>query len=383
MIQSSSGDGFLLEFLDDMYLKDFIAKGGSKIKFVTGRPGSGKTYFQNKLSEAAKQDGYVVVSLSAKQVWLNDFKEVYLAVLSKLNFDSLIQDCAKELIRKLDYDPDSIPEGQRFIDYLASHDEANILTKRALREELSRQFLQNPLLDNNFASICAQLTADILGHPTMEDGDKDILYRWLNADKTVKLTELRMLGLAPVRITKFNARHMLRSLAEMIRIGGNAGLIVLVDDLDILQDNSGLEELHYTKMKRDDTYESIRQLIDDIDTMRSLMFVFAFDRALMDNEREGLKSYQALWMRIQNEVYAERMNRFSDILDLDRLANQVYDSDYILEMSLRFAEEAERTSRNAMILDDEAIRQIIEKAKFGSTGLPELIRKATLEGESK
>lgn len=57
------------------------------------------------------------------------------------------------------------------------------------------------------------------------------------------------------------------------------------------------------------------------------MFVYAFDRGLMDDENAGLKSYQALWMRIQNEIVGERFNRFTDMVDLDRLDAGLVDRD--------------------------------------------------------
>ena len=371
---------FLLDFIRDMYLKDFIAKGGSKIKFVTGRQGSGKTYFLNELQKDAETAGYITVRFSARDIWLHSFLDIYLAILSQCDMPDRIRECADEVIRRMEYNPGEIPEGETFTEYI-NKQASSLFSKRALREELTSMFLKNPILDNNFAAVCAQLCGDVLGHPMMEEGEKELLYAWLNADKSMKLTIIRALGLAPFRITKTNARHMLRSLSEVIRLSGHAGLLVLVDDLDILQDKSGTEEIHYASVRRNDAYESIRQLIDDIDTMHNLMFVFAFDRKLMDNEKTGLKSYQALWMRIQNEVGTERINRFADILDLDRLAIQVYDSDYILEMSLEFADEAEKNSRNADILDEEKISDLLEQARFGSVGLPQLIKEATLKGE--
>ena len=126
---------------------------------------------------------------------------------------------------------------------------------------------------------------------------------------------------------------MLRSLAEIIRMGGSSGLFIAIDNLEILISRSSLEPIHYTKMKREDTYESIRQLIDDIDSMKNIMFVYAFDRELIDNENTGLKSYQALWMRIQNEIVGERFNRFSDMVDMDRFAAQEYTPDIIVSIS--------------------------------------------------
>ena len=53
---------------------------------------------------------------------------------------------------------------------------------------------------------------------------------------------------------------MLRSLAEVVRMGGFSGLFIAVDNMEILVSRSSLELVHYTKMKREDTYESIRQL---------------------------------------------------------------------------------------------------------------------------
>ena len=111
---------------------------------------------------------------------------------------------------------------------------------------------------------------------------------------------------------------MLRSLVEIIKVSGRPGIVVAIDDMDILVNSSSLEEIRYTKLKREDTYESIRELIDEIDTLKNIMFLFSFDKILIDDESSGLKSYQALWMRIQNEVSSERLNKFTDILDLDR-----------------------------------------------------------------
>ena len=190
-------------------------------------------------------------------------------------------------------------------------------------------------------------------------------------------TPLRALGFYPMRITKYNARHMLRSLAEIIRMGGYSGLFVAIDDLEILISRSSLEPVHYTKMKREDTYESIRQLIDDIDSMKHIMFAYAFDRELIENENTGLKSYQALWMRIQNEILGERFNRFTDMADLDRLAAQEYTEDVMVAMSESLA--SLRNQSPAHPIDREAAKRLLEQARTGAVGIPQLIRIAMQE----
>ena len=251
------------------------------------------------------------------------------------------------------------------------------LTKREIRTQLRQFFLENPMMDNNFALACSMLAGSILGYPILEEQNQELLLGWLEGDRSIKLSQLRALEFYPSRITKYNARHMLRSLAELIRMGGYSGLFISVDNLEILISRSSLEPVHYTKMKREDTYESIRQLIDDIDSMRNIMFVYAFDRDLIDNENAGLKSYQALWMRIQNEIVGERFNRFTDMVDLDRLASQEYSPEVIVSISESLAQV--QKSRPALSLNIETAKEIAEKARTGAIGVPQLIRIAMQE----
>ena len=281
------------------------------------------------------------------------------------------------LIADMGFDSRDIPAGMRFIDYLSQNGMGDALTKREIRAQLKQIFLDNPLLDNNFALACSMLTGGILGYPVLEAKNRDMLLAWLEGDRMIKLSQLRALGFFPNRITKFNARHMLRSLAEIVRLGGDSGIFVTIDDLEMLISRSSLEAVHYTKMKREDTYESIRQLIDDIDSMKNIMFAYAFDRELMDNENAGLKSYQALWMRIQNEIVGERFNRFADMVDLDLLALQEYTPEVIVSMSESLAHVQKNTP--ASPLDLETAKEICAQARTGAMGIPKLIQNAMKE----
>jgi hypothetical protein len=125
------------------------------------------------------------------------------------------------------------------------------------------------------------ITGGLLGYPALEPASLDLLIGWLQSEKGIRIPQLRKLGLSPARITKYNARHMLRSLVQVLRIAGYTGLAIGVDDLEILTSVSSLEEIRYTKMRREDAYESIRELIDEIDTLSQIMFVFAFDKDLL------------------------------------------------------------------------------------------------------
>lgn len=375
--QLTCGVSFLTDFWQEKYLQEYIRNGGSKIKFITGRQGSGKTHFLRLMTAIAKEENYKTVQFSAKDIWLHDFKDIYVEILQQCDIMGCLEAVSHQLIEQLGFHFQDIPEEMRFIDYLSQNDSSDAITKREIRSQLRKIFLDNPLMDNNFALACSMLTGSILGYPVLEEQNKELLLAWLEGDRSIKLSQLRALDFYPSRITKYNARHMLRSLAELVHMGGFSGLFVTIDDVEILTSRSSLEAVHYTKVKREDTYESIRQLIDDIDSMKNIMFVYAFDRELLDNENAGVKSYQALWMRIQNEIVGERFNRFADMIDLDQLATQEYTPDVIVAMSESIA--SVQNSSLISPLDMETAQQLVERARMGAVGVPQLIQ-MTMQG---
>ncbi len=365
------GIRFLTEFWEEKYLREYIRDGGSKIKFITGRPGSGKTHLLQLMAAAARRENYKTVLFSAKNIWMHDFREIYIEIFRQCNILECLEAVSRHVIQEMGFDFRDIPQGMRFIDYLSKNGSGDALTRREIREQLRHLFLDSPLLDNNFALACGMLTGSILGYPLLEEQNRELLLAWLEGDRSIKLSQLRAMDFYPARITKYNARHMLRSLAEVVRMGGYSGLFIAVDDLDILTSRSSLEQIHYTKMKREDTYESIRQLIDDIDSMRNILFAYSFDRELLDDENAGLKSYQALWMRIQNEILGEHFNRFADMVDLDRLAVQEYTPEVIVSISKSIA--MLQKSSPALPLDKKAAEELLSRSRTGAVGVPQLI----------
>lgn len=381
--QVTVGLDSLVDFWDKNYLETYLPAGGSKIKFVTGNFGSGKTHFLRLIQARAEARGFLTVSFSAKKVWLHDFREVYLEILRQCNLEQVLSVCAQQVVREMNADPADIPAGGNFMDLLSERGEADAFTKNALRSTLREMFTRNPLLDNTFALCCSLLVGGILGHPVLESTSRKLILAYMNGDKTVKTAQLRSIGLNPAPVTRYNARHLLRSLCEVVKQAGYAGLLVTVDDMEMLMNRSTGDPIRYSKLRREDAYESIRQLIDDIDSMRYIGFLFCFDRDLMDNESLGIKSYGALWMRIQNEVVSTRFNRFADIIDLDRYGEEMYSPEILVEMSKKLSEVLSQTDEAVYPLSLAEARELAGRAEFGRMGLPYLVNRATLEGGRK
>lgn len=374
----SVGIDYITDFWVDEYLDKYISLGGSKIKFITGGAGSGKTHCLRLFLADAEQRGYKTALISADEVWISDFKEIYAAVLAAVDLPGCLERCAMWIVGEMGYGAGDIPEGSTFADYLSSLGRFDPLTRRELRERIVEYFLKNPRIDNNFALACSIITGDMLGYPTLDASGREILSDWLAGVKGVRMAAVRKLGLSPVKITKYNARHMLRSLVEIVRSAGYAGLVVGADKLDELLCAPESARLRYTKLRREDAYESIRELIDDIDTQSHTMFIFAFDRALIDDESAGLKSYQALWMRIQNEIDGALFNRFADIVDLDGLARQTYAPGTLVEMSRRLAAFMREQGVPAEDIDLSLAEELREQSSVSPLSLPRRVNRLTL-----
>ena len=72
------------------------------------------------------------------------------------------------------------------MDYLSQNDLGDAITRREIRLQLKSMFLENPLIDNNFALACSLLTGGILGHPFLEDQNRQMLLSWLEGGQKLK-----------------------------------------------------------------------------------------------------------------------------------------------------------------------------------------------------
>ncbi|MDR1137509.1 MAG: hypothetical protein LBK91_04220, partial [Synergistaceae bacterium] len=190
----SVGADFITDFWLEQYLDAYISLGGSKIKFLTGSPGSGKSHCLGLFLAEAADRRYRTVALSARSSWIHDFKEIYARALASVDFQLCLKRCADNAIVEMGYRPEDIPDGMSFADYLASRDLFDPVTRRELRSQLNAMFFKNQRIDKNFA-ICAGLRpGGILGHPALDPAAQEVLMSWLSGTKGAQLAPLRKLG---------------------------------------------------------------------------------------------------------------------------------------------------------------------------------------------
>lgn len=113
------GIEFLTDFWREKYLQEYIRNGGSKIKFITGRSGSGKTHFLRLMSVIAQKENYKTVRFSARDIWMHDFREIYVEIFHQCDILRCLEGVSRNLIQEMGFNAGEIPEGMKFIDYLS------------------------------------------------------------------------------------------------------------------------------------------------------------------------------------------------------------------------------------------------------------------------
>lgn len=319
----------ICSFWQSCYLEDYIAAGGSKVKFLTGRPGSGKTHTLLLLVEAARRLGYFTVSFDARQVRLNQFNSVYQAVLDSADMDELVAAYCSGVVERLGYQPEQLPAGQDFLSWAVAQGRTPEMLKREIQEKLDT-FYHDRKVNHNFAMAFIQLCADHLGARPLDPEQKVSLIEWLKG-RAIPARDLRRLQIY-TRIDKFNARHMLSSFLYLARQCGRKGICVTVDNLEALLERGPTGRALYGRAARNEVYESLRQLLDDFAGFTGAFFVFSCSTELVHDEKGGFKSYEALWMRIQNEVSGTRPNKFADLFNQDALVKELFTTDACLEL---------------------------------------------------
>jgi Cdc6-like AAA superfamily ATPase len=308
-------------YLDRFYLSSFLAQGGSKLKLIIGRDGSGKTHLMRRVLARAQELGYLASATTAKDSPLYSFQEIYRQVLSAADIWSLVDSYATSLVQSLGYSYRvGDGNGAGFVSWAAGQGRDVSHVRRELRDQLHRDLVRDRNLDKTFVTALVTMTAHRLGAADYSPEQARIVADWI-CGRPVTARERAIVHLYRT-VDRYSSRLMLRSFLRFLPRAGYRGVVFAVDDLDWVTGSRQQGGVRYTKMRRDDLYESLRQVIDEVETLPGLFMVLAGRREVLEDASRGIPSYAALWMRLQNEVRPSRANRFADLVDLDCLWTQ-------------------------------------------------------------
>jgi len=307
-----------LPFLVREYVADYVARGGAAVKFVVPSDDEVASAFCEGFAGAAAHAGYAVASVDAAETRVHLVEQVFFDVARQIDWDGLATVAAARAATDAGYPP---PEGQAlWMERLAAYHHVD---QRELKRDLDRALQTTVQRDyamvSEFRTAMLRLCQAQLRSGQVSDAEHGAVIEWLQGD----LRQISALRSALIfrRIGRHNARQLLFSLAHWLSVNGRAGLALVLDIRRLgFARRPSPEERHghyYTKAALLDAYEVLRQLVDNTDEMAHLVLVVVAAPGFLTDTVRGLDAYQALKLRVFDEVRdTERDNPLSSLVRL-------------------------------------------------------------------
>ncbi|MHB9130080.1 MAG: BREX system ATP-binding domain-containing protein [Armatimonadota bacterium] len=290
--------------LREEYLASFIADGGAAVK-IAMIPPEMRADVMDTVTAAA--DGYLVARVDAAETKVHMIHQLFHAVARQVDWDALAD---RWLRARLQANGIVIDPAQPLADMDAIA-RANGLPTPQLFGDVNR-LVSNGIMSNfamckEFRTAMAMLCLGLVNPHHVTPTDAEVVKQWLVGERC-NLGALKRMQIYQ-RIGRHNARLLLASLAGWAQQVGYRGLVLILD-LSVVVDNelALMAPVRYSRAAVLDTYEVLRQCIDDIDELSHFLLVAIATPGLTDphNTRRNVDNYTALKMRIVDDVHDVR-----------------------------------------------------------------------------
>jgi len=305
-------------FLDAEYLHDYVEGGGAAVKFVAAPDDASAGAFIEGLRAVAERAAYVVATVDAAETRVHLLEQVFFEVARQVDWDGVAVTATRAAVAAAGYP--APPGGGVSLDELAVHHRVDARElKRDVDRQLQRRVQRDYEMVQEFRTAMLRLCQAQLGSGQVVDAEHAAVLDWLRGD----LRQISALRSALIfrRVGRHNARAMLFSLAHWLAVNDRAGLALVLDIRRLgfaRRPSPGDRHGHYyTRAALLDAYEVLRQLVDNTDEMASAFVAVVASPAFLSDSARGLDSYQALKLRIFDEVRdLNRDNPFSSLVRL-------------------------------------------------------------------
>ncbi|MFN8559013.1 MAG: BREX system ATP-binding domain-containing protein, partial [Dehalococcoidia bacterium] len=274
-----------------------------------------------RLGATAAAAGWLGAVVDSRRTRIHLIDRLFHEIAAQVDWDATAAAVLRRLLVEAGYRlPDS--GSVRLIDIAAARDTApSDLAEFDLRisDLLIERVYRNYDLSYEFRLAMLRLCQGLL-HPGGTRADEAALVkRWLRGAQK-SMTPLKS-ALIYQRIARHNARHMLASLAHWAHLAGMSGLALCLDIsryTDAARPAEPDGSLSFSTAAALDAYEVLRQFIDATDELAYCFIAVVAARSFLEDERRGLDRYDALKLRIWEEVHDRR--RVNPLAALMRVA---------------------------------------------------------------
>jgi hypothetical protein len=277
-----------------------VEKGSAVTKFINGEFGIGKSFFLKMIEETAFEDNFVVSRLTiSHNLQFHQIENIYKEIAKTLKCktgESLNHIIERWVIgikaeAKEEYEEDS--EAQ----------ERETFIKGCVNEDLitTRDY------SNTFATA---IENHVYAKENNDIETADFALAWVMGDSHIPANKKNKFGVKG-EIKKEQAFEFLEALSTFIHSIGYPGLIILIDEAEYILKT-------YRNDSRSNAYNYIRDILDNCSngTFSRMLFVFAGTPEFYEDERRGIRSYDALYKRISNVHESEYNDYRNPILNL-------------------------------------------------------------------
>jgi hypothetical protein len=225
-----------------------VKAGGANFKAIRGEYGSGKTFFLRWLQERAKRLGFVTseVQVSETETPLHRLETVYRRLIERLSTADVASGAFRSIVDLWFYTLETDLEAEGNSGDLEGR--LDVLMERRLAA-VSRQ---SPLFATTLRAYRRALHAG-------DNETAEALLAWLGGQPNVSAQAKRAAGIKG-DIDHFGALSFLQGLLTVVRDSGQAGIVLVLDEVETLQ--------RVRSDARDKSLNALRQLVDEVDSGR-------------------------------------------------------------------------------------------------------------------
>lgn len=256
---------------------ELTAEGSGTVKFLNGEYGSGKSFLLNVSKQLAVKNNFIVSKIQVDRGFrFNNLEHLYYHVMHNLTLNATGRSIASfegifDLwVKKLQEEPDRNKASAEINAVISALNEYNMSFARAFLSYIKARIGKNGELSAAIAS-------------------------WLTGEKNIPAAlkaRFEIVG----SVDRLNSIDFLKAFVKLITLLGYNGLIVLVDELELIMN----ERADIRRV----SYENIRSIIDlsCSGELGSCMFVLAATSDFFDNPERGMRTYEALAQRLGDAI---------------------------------------------------------------------------------
>lgn len=291
-----------MDQLSKDYLEDFISMGGAAVKFGLLSEDLDPGPVWNDMQAKAESMGYAFARVDASSVRIYMMHKIFYEIARQVDWDELARDFLRGLFQRKGY---AIPSGEdlAIARVAALYDREVDFLRRDLQSWLEQEIFRDYAMAQEYRIAMLHFCLGQAGADERYRALASVLKEWLCGD----LQHVSALKGALIfdKIQRYNARAMLHSLAHWVRTCGRSGLVLGLDISRCFvtrkEDPSG-EGIYYSKAAVLDAYELLRQFVDSTDDLEGALIVVLAPQALVADPKRGVDAYDALRLRIVDEV---------------------------------------------------------------------------------